>query len=164
MSKAALQNGAGWVLTQRRTRQRASRAFALLLGLAGAGIAFGQAAVPVVVPWTTLAQVDLIKGSGRFAPKFSDSVLALDTKQVRLQGFVVPLELGDKQKHFLLSAMPQTCAFCLPGGPESLVEVKARTPVRYGFEPLTIRGKLSVLRDDPSGIYYRLTDATPESN
>ena len=44
---------------------------------------------------------------------------------------MMPLEMGDKQTHFMLSAMPQSCAFCLPGGPEQLVEIKTKTPVKY---------------------------------
>jgi hypothetical protein len=59
----------------------------------------------------------------------------------------------------VLTAMPQTCVFCLPGGPESLVEVRARTPVKYTFEPVVLSGKLAVLKDDANGLYYRLTDA-----
>jgi hypothetical protein len=55
--------------------------------------------------------------------------------------------------------MPQTCAFCLPGGPESLVEVRTKTPVKYTFEPVVLSGKLTVLKDDANGLYYRLTDA-----
>jgi hypothetical protein len=92
-------------------------------------------------------------------PQFSQSILKLDATEVRLQGFMMPLEMGDKQKHFVLTAMPQTCSFCLPGGPDSLVEVRAKTPVKYTFDPVVLTGKLTVLKDDPNGLYYRLTDA-----
>jgi hypothetical protein len=34
--------------------------------------------------------------------------------------------MGDKQKHFVLTAMPRTCAFYLPGGPEALAERRAQ--------------------------------------
>jgi hypothetical protein len=76
---------------------------------------------------------------------------------------MMPLDMGEKQKRFLLVAMPPTCAFCLPGGPDQLVEVLARTPVKYGFEPIVITGKFVVLKDDPMGLYYRLTDAVAVS-
>jgi len=74
---------------------------------------------------------------------------------------MMPLELGDRQSHFILAATPQDCAFCMPGGPESLVEVKARKPMAYGMEPVVLSGKLAVLKDDPTGVFYRLTDAVP---
>jgi hypothetical protein len=112
-----------------------------------------------VLSWKLLAQVELVKMKDRYVPQFAQSVAALDQKEVKLQGFMMPLQLGDKQSHFVLSAMPVSCAFCMPGGPESLVEVKAKQPVKYSFEPVTISGKLSVLKDDPTGVFYRITDA-----
>jgi len=114
-----------------------------------------------VVSWKTLAQVELVKVKDRYVPQFASSVASLDQKTVKMQGFMMPLQTGDKQSHFVLSAMPTTCSFCLPGGPESLVEVKAKTPVKYTFEPVILTGKLTVLKDDPAGVFYRLTDAVP---
>ncbi len=114
-----------------------------------------------VVSWKVLSQVELVKTKDRYVPQFSGNVSALDKKEVKLQGFMMPLEMGDKQSHFILSAVPQTCAFCLPGGPEQMVEVKMKTPVRYGFEPIVLSGRLAVLKDDPTGVYYRLTEAVP---
>jgi uncharacterized protein len=112
-----------------------------------------------VLSWKVLAQVELVKMKDRYVPQFSQAVASLDQKEVKIQGFMMPLQVGDKQSHFVLAAMPVTCAFCLPGGPESLVEVKAKRPVKYGFEPITMSGKLSVLKDDPTGVFYRITDA-----
>ena len=82
-----------------------------------------------VVSWKTLGQVELVKVKDRVVTQFSDGVLKMDATEVKLQGFMMPLEMGEKQKHFVLTAMPQTCSFCLPGGPESLVEVRTKTPV-----------------------------------
>jgi hypothetical protein len=112
-----------------------------------------------VVSWRTLAQVEPIKQNDRFVPQFSSNVTALDRKEVKLQGFMMPLDMGERQKRFILTAMPPSCAFCLPGGPDQLVEVQARTPVKYGFDPIVLTGRLQVLRDDPMGLYYRLVDA-----
>ena len=114
-----------------------------------------------VVSWQTFSQVELMKQKDRYVPKFAAGIAALDQKEIRVQGFMMPLETGDKQSHFVLSATPQTCAFCMPGGPESMVEVKTKTPVRYTFDPVVVSGKLVVLKDDPTGIFYRITDATP---
>jgi hypothetical protein len=114
-----------------------------------------------VVSWKTLAQVELVKQKDRYVPQFSKNVVALDKKAVKVQGFMMPLEAGEKQSHFVLAAMPTTCSFCMPGGPESMVEVKMKTPVKYTFDPLVVSGKLTVLKDDPTGIFYRITDAEP---
>ena len=72
---------------------------------------------------------------------------------------MMPLEPGEKHTHFLLSSVPLTCSFCIPGGPESMVEVFARTAVKYTTEPLAVEGKFVVLEEDPSGMYYRITNA-----
>jgi hypothetical protein len=114
-----------------------------------------------VVSWKLLAQVELVKMKDRFQPQFAAGVEALNAKEVKLQGFMMPLEMGDKQSHFILSAMPQSCSFCMPGGPEALVEVKTKRPIAFGFEPVVLSGKLAVLKDDPTGVFYRLTDAVP---
>ena len=114
-----------------------------------------------IVSWKLLAQVELVKVKDRFEPQFSSGVAALDAKEVRVQGFMLPLEMGDKQSHFILSSTPSTCAFCMPGGPESMVEVKARKPIAYGMDAVVLSGKMVVLKDDPTGVFYRLTDAVP---
>ena len=114
-----------------------------------------------VVSWKLLQQVELVKQKDRYVPQFSKDVAALDQKEVKVQGFMMPLQVGDKQSHFVLSAMPQSCAFCLPAGPEGMVEVKTKTPVKYTFEAVVVSGKLSVLKDDPTGVFYRIIDAVP---
>ena len=116
-----------------------------------------------VVSWKTLADVTPVRQKDRFVPQFSKDVAALDKKDIKLQGFMMPLDMGEKQKRFLLVAMPPSCAFCLPGGPDQLVEVLAKNPVKYGFDPIVVSGKFVVLKDDPMGLYYRLTDAIPVS-
>ena len=111
-----------------------------------------------VVPWSTLTQVSLKKVGKRLLPDFPANVRALHGTTVRVQGFMTPLAPGEKQSNFLLSSVPLTCAFCTPGGPESMVEVKTRSAVRYGMEGVVVEGRLQVLEDDPQGLFYRLTD------
>ena len=112
-----------------------------------------------VVSWKTLAQVESVKLKDRFVPQFSNNIIKLDKTEVRLQGFMMPLDMGEKQKRFILTAVPPSCAFCMPAGPDALVMVQAKSPVKYGFEPIVMSGKLIVLKDDPMGLYYRLDDA-----
>jgi len=115
-----------------------------------------------IVSWKTLAEVTPVREKDRFVPQFSKGVSALDKKEVKLQGFMMPLDMSEKQKRFLLTSMPPSCAFCLPGGPDQLVEVVAKNPVKYGFDPIVVTGKFVVLKDDPMGLYYRLVDAVAQ--
>lgn len=114
-----------------------------------------------VVSWKLLSSVTTKIQKGRLEPQYPASVQALHQTTVKVQGFMLPLEPGLKQGHFLLSSVPTTCSFCIPAGPEGLIEVRAKTPVKYGTEAVTVQGKLQVLIDDPMGLYYRLTEATP---
>lgn len=114
-----------------------------------------------VLSWAFLTNVKTKVEKNRVLPVFPAPILALDGKPQRVQGFMMPLEAGEKQTHFLLSSVPLSCSFCLPGGPESMIEVKSKTPIKYGMEPLVVQGRLAVLHDDPYGLYYRITDAQP---
>jgi uncharacterized protein len=112
-----------------------------------------------VIPWSVLTAVKTKREKNRIFPVFSMEQMALRQKTLRVQGFMMPLDPGEKQTHFLLSSVPLTCAFCTPGGPESMVEVKTKTAVRYSLEPVVVEGRFMVLDDDPHGLYYRVTDA-----
>jgi hypothetical protein len=114
-----------------------------------------------VVPWSLLTEVKTRAEKNKIVPIFGKEQLALNQKTQRIQGFMMPLEPGEKQTHFLLSSVPLSCAFCVPGGPESMVEVKTKEPVKYSLEPVVVEGKFAVLSDDPYGLYYRVTDAVP---
>lgn len=113
------------------------------------------------ISWETLAQVKLKKEDGRFVPEFQEEVSTLSGKTIEIKGFMLPLDQAAKQQHFILSSIPVAdCYFCMPGGPESMVEIKAAKGVEFTYNPITVTGTLEVLKDDPMGMYYRLTDAT----
>jgi uncharacterized protein len=112
-----------------------------------------------VIAWSLLTAVTTKTEKNKILPVFGAPQLALHQKTQKLQGFMMPLEPGEKQRHFLLTSVPMTCGFCLPGGPESMVEVRTKTPVKYSMEPVVVEGKFLVLNDDQYGLYYRITDA-----
>ncbi len=114
---------------------------------------------PGFTSWKLLGQVSLTRQNNRLIPNFSADILALDGKVLRFQGFMMPLDIGERQRRFLLTAAPPHCAFCLPAGPESMLEVRAKDAVRYTIDAVQLSGKLQILRDDPAGLYYRLVDA-----
>jgi uncharacterized protein len=109
--------------------------------------------------WRTLAQVELVKRNNKLSPSFAPAIAQLDGKPSRVQGFMIPLDIGDNQKRFLLVAAPPHCSFCLPAGPDSMIEIRASKGVRYRFEAVALSGTFQLLKDDPAGLYYRLVDA-----
>ena len=56
--------------------------------------------------------------------------------------------------------MPTPCGFCVPAGPQGLIEVRSKIPVKYSIEPVVVEGKFAALENDQYGLFYRLTDAT----
>ncbi|HEY9100841.1 DUF3299 domain-containing protein [Chitinimonas sp.] len=131
------------------------------------GAAFGvtPAAGPAVadragfISWKTLALVEAVPQGQSFTPKFDKSIVSLDKKVVKLQGFMLPLGMGEAQNHFILTSTPPTCAFCLPGGPDQVIEVKTSKPIKFGYEAVALTGKFELLKNDPMGLYYRVSDA-----
>jgi uncharacterized protein len=113
------------------------------------------------VSWSTLAEVGQTIENDKEVPEFSRKVLRLDNKKVTIYGFIMPLETGTKQRHFLLSAVPPGCPFCMPVGPEGVVEIFSKEPVEYDVQPIAMVGRFAVLRDDPNVLLYKLTEAAP---
>src|SRR5688500_6426977 len=111
------------------------------------------------VSWEALAKVRLVKQGNRYVPSFPKELAALDKTQVKLQGFMMPLEPAAKQKRFLLSALPSDCGFCMASGPDQLVEVLAKQGFAYVLDAVTVSGRFVLVRDDAGGLLYRMTDA-----
>lgn len=119
------------------------------------------------IPWQLLRQVKLVEekqgGKPLSRPDFATPVKQLDKTDVKLYGFVVPLSTGAKQAHFLISPQPSHCPYCLSQGPDSLVEVVARTPIAFtADEPVVVSGRFELVND--ASLYYRLTNAESIKN
>ena len=120
----------------------------------------GTMAAPAgTVPWEILQQARTVqKADKKFGPEFTPEIRKLDKQAVKIYGFMMPLDQARQQKRFLLASFPPHCAFCMPGGPESMIEVIADKPVEFTYEPIVVSGRLAVLENDI--VYYRITGAT----
>jgi hypothetical protein len=120
-----------------------------------AGIAHADARVPL--SWEALADAKEIAGNAGPRVRFGGAIAALDGKLVDVRGYRIPLEINT---HLLVASAASDCESCIDGGPASYVEVFANAPVQPTFgKQLTMRGVLRLVRDEPSGSYYHLTDA-----
>jgi uncharacterized protein len=122
------------------------------------------AGIEGVLSWETFAALDYtyespFPGATTFTRSFGAAIEALDGEEIRLAGFIYPLEAGERHARFLFSGFPPGCPFCLPAGPEQLVEVLTAEPVRFTDKPVILAGRFELLHDDPSGLYYRLHEA-----
>jgi hypothetical protein len=111
--------------------------------------------------WEVLTDVKTKNIKGSIVPVFNAQQMALNQRSQRVQGFMMPLDPGEKQTHFLLSSVPLNCGFCTPGGPESMIEVRTKTAVKYSMEPVVVEGNFQVLVNDQFGVYYKIVDAQP---
>jgi uncharacterized protein len=117
-----------------------------------------------VVGWDTLGNLDVTTEviaplQARFHTDYSEEIEALDGQEVKLMGFIYPLEGGVEHERFLLTAWPPSCPFCLPAGPSQMVEVLCEEPVEFTEGAILMTGRFEVLEDDPSGMYYRMHEA-----
>lgn len=114
--------------------------------------------------WDTLRELDLsfespFPGQTSYTTSFTTELKELDGTEVKLVGFLYPLEAGEAHQHFLLAAYPPSCPFCLPGGPTELVEIFGVEQVSFTDRPLVLAGRFELLEDDPTGLLYRLHEA-----
>ena len=126
------------------------------LQVPGGGI---QATPAGTIPWELLQQAKTVqKADRKFGPEFTPEIRSLDKQNVKIYGFMMPLDQSRLQKRFLLASFPPHCAFCMPGGPESMIEVIADKPVEFTYEPIVVAGRMAVLENDI--VYYRLSGAS----
>ena len=118
---------------------------------------------PGAVPWSLLSAATIKMRHGKLGPAFPAALRPLQGKTVKVQGYILPVEAGQTHSYFILSAWSPSCPFCLTAGPEAMVEVRARRAVKYSIDPVVVEGRLLLLDNDPSGVFYRLVDAVPAS-
>ncbi|HMH18779.1 MAG TPA: hypothetical protein VK572_11605 [Burkholderiales bacterium] len=117
-----------------------------------------------VVSWGTLAQVRHRTVNGHVEHSFSKAISTLDNREVKLRGFLIPLDSGERHSHFLLSASPRSCFECWAAGPEGWVEVVTEVPVEDTYGQILVSGQFSVLRNDRDDLHYRIVDAVRVRN
>ena len=110
--------------------------------------------------WKRLADTQMQMEGG--VPKkvtFGKDIQALNGKTVTISGYMFPLQASGGQEHFLLSAYPPSCPYCLPGGPTELIEVSDSEALPFTYERITVEGIFQLLNGDDlqGGMFYRLS-------
>ncbi|MEP7268947.1 MAG: hypothetical protein ABI844_15070 [Saprospiraceae bacterium] len=93
-------------------------------------------------------------------PVFGEEVKALSNKTIEVKGYIIPTDGYKSHTEFILSAFPYNmCFFCGGAGPETVMEVFAKTPVKFTSEAIILKGKLELNSDDVNRLIYSLKDA-----
>jgi hypothetical protein len=117
--------------------------------------------------WRILADVSFkSKTEGKYKveyPVFGKQLQALDGKVIALRGYVLPVEVSQPNQ-FIFSLYPySSCYFCGGAGPETVVEVNAKSKIPYSSKPVTIRGKFRLNERSYDQMMYILDEAEQES-
>ena len=117
--------------------------------------------------WKTLSKItykkeyDEMLGFKVDIPVFSEDILKIEGKEVKIKGYIIPVEGYKSHKEFILSAFPYNmCFFCGGAGPETVMEIYAKEPVEYSAEPITLKGNLELNSTDVNRLIYALNDVT----
>lgn len=129
----------------------------------------GLVSAQTLVSWNTFAKVTFHKEySETFGfevnvkpPEFSDELMALNGKEIRVKGYVIPVdvELG----MYMVSANPfANCFFCGNAGPETVVELfpNGKFPRFSTDQMVTFKGILQINTEgEMNAVPYQLFQA-----
>lgn len=91
-------------------------------------------------------------------PTFGEKVLALEGKEITIEGYVIPLDF--QGNYIVLSANPyETCFFCGGAGPETVMEVYLKNKKKIKSKMITVKGILELNKGDLEHLTYILKDA-----
>lgn len=121
------------------------------------------------VPWETFGKTgqkeysyldaEEIEWTG-VRPEFTEALKRLDGAEILVQGYMFPLGQEEDQELFLLGPFPLSCPFHYHVTPNLIIEVKAKTPIPFSYDPVNIRGTLELIpKDDELNVFYRLHHA-----
>ncbi len=121
------------------------------------------------IPWeifgkTEMIEYDFTDKDGNdwvgYRPKFKNEIKKLESKEIIVQGYMFPLDQGDKQSLFLLGPFPLSCPYHPHTQSNLLIEVHASKPVFFSYDAINIQGELELVpKDDEYNMFYRLKNA-----
>ena len=114
--------------------------------------------------WKSLSEVSYKISEDEFGelylPEFSEKIKKLEGKEVTADGYIIPFEGMFKPEHIILSSLPLAeCFFCGSGGPETVMEVMLKDPIKYTSKRVKVKGKLVLNSKDPEKLMYILNEA-----
>ena len=95
-----------------------------------------------------------------FRPEFKEKIKKLDGEEILIQGYMFPLDQGEKQSRFLLGPFPISCPYHPHVSSNLTIEVHAKNPILYTYDAVNIRGELELVKSDNLfNIFYRLKNS-----
>jgi uncharacterized protein len=116
-------------------------------------------------PWKLLETTKLNDRKGKDGviytkPIFPPEIKALAGKQIKVAGYMMPLDSAADQKRWVMLGYPPGCPFHMHALPNQYIEILSPAGVPTNeMKVHTMTGTLELTGDDESGIFYRLTNA-----
>ena len=116
-------------------------------------------------PKLTACKIDKHYLEGKYGIHYTPEVKALEGKHITLDGFLLPLEAGEKSTHFLLTVRAPSCPYCLPAAPNQMAEVFTTKPLAWSDQMTSLSGTLKLMPDKSAdGIFFQLLDASTDGS
>jgi hypothetical protein len=121
---------------------------------------------PVNIDWKRLTDVKFTRKLNAelsmyfLYPSFGPSVQSLKGKQIRIRGYMIPVD--EENNIYVISAKPMAmCFFCRGAGPESIIELQFKNgKQRFKTDDIkTVQGKLVLNPADVEHLNYIITNA-----
>lgn len=111
--------------------------------------------------WAALRTTRISEDDARgiFKADHPPAVRALVGRTLTLPGFIMPLDAATRGNHFLLSRYTPVCAFCPPGEPNEVVEVRTASPIAYSARLVSVTGRFSLENKGDNGLFFQMTAA-----
>ncbi|MFD2524022.1 DUF3299 domain-containing protein [Emticicia soli] len=143
------------------------RSFSISLIILCSCLSFSWQVTPHKIVWNDLKDVKFKKRFNKqvsmyvLYPEFGDKVKALESKEVEIRGYMIPVDPAENV--FVLSAYPMAaCFFCGGSGPESIIQLKMKKPRRFATDEVwTVKGTLKLNADNIEELNYILQDTEP---
>ncbi len=90
-------------------------------------------------------------------PVFTHDLMPYDNQMITMQGYMFPLNADKSQNMFLFGPFPISCPYHYHVGPALVIEAHGFKPIKFRYEPITIKGVLELVREgNEYNIFYRL--------
>lgn len=131
------------------------------IALIGTCLIFAQ----TPLTWTTLTNVEyrfryIIELEGYYEkPIFSSEVRSYESREVSIQGFVIPYAMG-AGKYFLSKFPNSSCYFCSQAGKASVVKLDLKDPTQtFDIDDVVKFKGILRINESPTELHYILENA-----
>ncbi|MDP1874909.1 DUF3299 domain-containing protein [Phenylobacterium sp.] len=91
-----------------------------------------------------------------FRARHPAEVRALAGKTFKIQGFMLPLEMAERTRRFLISPYTPVCFYHPPAEPNEVIEVWLDKPIRAGYHLVEVEGVLALTDNGEKGLFFQI--------